>query len=104
MFMSNTAQPSGNAAGVPQGGAIYINTSGFSMIDSQVMNNYASSNGNDDGQGGGLFSNANGLINLRGNSWSGNKAQNSTTGDLEGNGGALAVDFPTRCDPLVHGR
>ncbi len=95
MLMSNTAQPSGNASGVPQGGAIYVNTSNLSMVDSYIMNNYASNNGTDDGQGGGLFSNANTLINLQGNTWSGNKAQNSTSGDLEGNGGAIAVDFPT---------
>ena len=93
MIMANIAQPAGNAAA--KGGGFYVNGSTLSLVDSQVMDNRGISTGNADGQGGGLFANSGSIISLRGNTWIGNLAQSSLTGDLEGNGGAIAVDFPT---------
>jgi uncharacterized repeat protein (TIGR01451 family) len=93
MIISNIAQSAGNAAA--KGGGLYLNQATLSLVESQIMNNQGISTGNNEGQGGGMFVNANSFITLRGNTWSGNLAQSSLSGDREGNGGAIAVDFPT---------
>lgn len=93
MIASNVAHvPTINGAG--QGGGLYVNNSTLSLVSSQIMSNSANT---DDtaGLGGGLFANANAHLTLYGNTWQNNVAHNNVSGDVEGNGGAVAVEFTT---------
>jgi predicted outer membrane repeat protein len=93
MVFSNRAKPSGTGLG--QGGGLYVNNGYLSVVDSQIMTNTANVNGTGAGKGGGLFVNANSQINLSGNTWQANTARSSLSDNVEGSGGAIAVEFPT---------